>query len=91
MEAGDDLFDEELDVNAVKDAHWAAKLIILSQDEQSDTAEGAAIEETEADVHLFLHEREDTDGESLLVLEIQEGWVYVLQGAPLNRSEITVV
>ena len=87
LESGDNLFDEELGVDAVKDAHWTAGLVILTQDEQS----GAAIEETEADVHVFLQEREDTDAESLLVFEIQEGWVYVLQGAPLARSEITVV
>ena len=87
LEAGDNLFDEELGVDAVKDTHWTAALTILSQDDQN----GATIEENEADVHLFLHEREDTDGESILVFEIQEGWVYVMQGAPLARSEITVV
>jgi len=87
LEAGDNLFDEELGVDTVKDAHWTAELVILTQDEHS----GAVIEETEADVHVFLHEREDTDAESVLVFEIQEGWVYVLQGASLNRSEITIV
>lgn len=87
LEAGDNLFDEELGVDAVKDAHWTASLTILTQDEDSE----ATIEETEADVHLFFHEREDTEGESVLVFEIQEGWVYVMQGAPLSRSEITVV
>ena len=88
LKEDDNLFDEELGVDTVKDAHWTASLIILSR----TTAGEAAIEETEADVHLFLHEREGLEeGDSMLVFEIQEGWIYVLQGAPLARSEITPV
>jgi hypothetical protein len=88
LEEDDNLFDEELGVDTVKDAHWTANLVILSR----TTAGEAAIEETEADVHLFLHEREGLEeGDSMLVFEIQEGWIYVLQGAPLARSEITPV
>ncbi|OPX23159.1 MAG: hypothetical protein B1H02_05250 [Candidatus Latescibacteria bacterium 4484_107] len=87
IKSGDNLFDEELGVDAVRDAHWSAELVILTRDAQTEPA----IEETEADVHVFLHQREDTTAESVLVFEIQEGWVYVLQGAPLNRSEIDVI
>jgi hypothetical protein len=87
IESGDNLFDEELGVDAVKDAHWTAELVILTRNQQKE----AAIEETKADVHVFFHQREDTEAESVLVFEIQEGWVYVLQGAPLARGEITIV
>ena len=87
IESGDTLFDEELGVDAVKEAHWTAELVILTRNEQKE----AAIEEAEADVHIFLHQREDTTAQSVLVFEIQEGWVYVLQGAPLVRGEITIV
>ncbi|MFH1006547.1 MAG: hypothetical protein V1800_03480 [Candidatus Latescibacterota bacterium] len=87
LEEGGPLFDEELEVDAEKEAHWTAQLVILTQDEKRE----AAISETTSEVHSFLHQREDTTAESMVLFEIQEGWVYVLQSAPLLRSEISIV